>query len=125
MSIKCAQVMSQTKEINWEGIPLLTEDALHEKLAEENWSSISDFLKKHSSAAQERYSILSSDFNLDFEDFKVQQLLLVIKVGPTLATSNIFGVKLVAPCSCAVSQLILKVPGLNPGQVSELFYCLS
>ena len=57
--------MSQTKEINWDGIPLLTEDALQEKLDDEKWSSVSAFLKKHSAATQERYSILSTDFNLD------------------------------------------------------------
>ena len=45
--------MSQTKEINWDGIPLLTENALHEKLAEEKWGSVSAFLKKHSAASQE------------------------------------------------------------------------
>ena len=65
MGIECAQVMSQTKEINWDGIPLLTENALHEKLAEEKWGSVSAFLKKHSAASQVRYSILLPDFGLD------------------------------------------------------------
>jgi len=45
--------MSQTKEINWDGIPLLTEDALQEKLDDEKWSSVSAFLKKHSAATQD------------------------------------------------------------------------
>ena len=48
--------MSQTKDINWPGIPLLTENALHEKLAGD-WASVSAFLKKHSAAAQELYSM--------------------------------------------------------------------
>ena len=47
----------QTKEINWEGIPLLTEDALHQKLAEEGWDSISAFLKKHSAGSQVCYNV--------------------------------------------------------------------
>ena len=47
----------QTKEINWEGIPLLTEDALHQKLAEERWDSISAFLKKHSAGSQVCYNV--------------------------------------------------------------------
>ena len=47
----------QTKEINWDGIPLLTENALHQKLAEEGWDSISAFLKKHSAGSQVCYNV--------------------------------------------------------------------
>ena len=63
MRTKSAPNMSQTKDINWGGIPLLTENALHEKLVDE-WASVSAFLKKHSTATQEFYSMQSSDLTL-------------------------------------------------------------
>ena len=57
----------------------MTEEVLQEKLAEENLGSISAFLKNHSAATQERYSVLSP--NLDLEDFQEQQSLLVRSIN--------------------------------------------
>ena len=37
----------------------------------------------------------------------------------------ISGTKKLTPGNVVIGELILKVPGLNPGQVSEPFYCLS